>query len=104
VTSVSPSSATAGDLQFLLTVNGDDFRRNSEVSWNGSFRVTSFVSSHQLVATISAADIAQPGTLFVMVFNPPEQRIPPVSGAIAVSPLTMCNGKTSNSVPFIVHP
>jgi IPT/TIG domain len=57
ITSLSPASATAGGGQFLLTVNGDDFRHDSLVSWNGSFRVTAFVSSHELVATITATDI-----------------------------------------------
>jgi hypothetical protein len=31
VTSLSPASATAGGSQFLLTVNGDDFRHDSVV-------------------------------------------------------------------------
>jgi IPT/TIG domain len=50
VTSLSPASATAGGSQFLLTVNGDDFRRDSAVNWNGSFVVTSFANTHQLFA------------------------------------------------------
>jgi hypothetical protein len=62
ITSISPSSATAGGSQFLLTVNGNDFQRDSVVSWNGSFRVTTFISSHELVATITATEIAQSGT------------------------------------------
>jgi hypothetical protein len=32
-----PNSATAGGSQFLLTVDGNDFRHDSLVSWNGSF-------------------------------------------------------------------
>ncbi len=72
VTSISPASATAGGSQFLLTVNGDDFRQDSGVKWNGSFLVTSFVNSQQLIAAVTVADIAQPGTVLVFVFNPPE--------------------------------
>ena len=45
---IAPNSTTAGGNQFLLTVNGGNFRRDSLVSWNGSFRVTSFLSNHQL--------------------------------------------------------
>ena len=70
--SLSPSSATAGGSQFLLTVIGNGFRRDSMVSWNNSFRVTTFTSSRRLVATVTATDIAQPGTVLVFVFNPPE--------------------------------
>jgi hypothetical protein len=74
ITSITPSSATAGRSRFLLTVNGNEFRHDSAVSWNGSFRITSVVSSQQLVAIITAADITQPGTVLVFVFNPPEGR------------------------------
>jgi hypothetical protein len=70
VTSISPSSATAGGSQFLLTLNGNDFRHESVVNWNGSFVVTTFVSTHQLFAVIPAADIAQPVTAVVFVVNP----------------------------------
>jgi IPT/TIG domain len=102
ITSISPSSATEGGSQFLLTVNGNDFRRDSVVSWNGSFRVTSFVSSRQLVAAITATDIAQPGTVLVFVFNPPEGGTTFVSGAIGVRSTTSCSGKNSNAVPFTI--
>src|SRR6266851_4413622 len=69
ISSISPSSAIAGGNQFVLNVNGSDFRRNSLVIWNGSFLVTGFVNSHQLAVAISAADIAQPGSVLVFVFN-----------------------------------
>ncbi len=65
----------------MLTVNGSDFRQDSSVSWNGSLRVTTFVSSHQLKAAIMAADIAQPGMVLVLVFNPPQTSTTSVSGA-----------------------
>ena len=60
ISGISPRSATAGGNSFLLSVDGSDFRLDSAVSWNGSFRVTSFVSSDRLVAAITPADIAQP--------------------------------------------
>jgi hypothetical protein len=104
VTSLSPASATAGGNQFLLTVNGNDFRHDSMVNLNGSFVVTTFVSSHELVATITATDIAQSGTVAVFVFNPPEGGTTFVSGAIGVSSNTTCSGKTSNSLSFTINP
>jgi IPT/TIG domain len=104
ITSISPASATAGGSQFLLTVNGNDFRHDSVVSWNGSFRVTTFVSSHELVVTITTTDIAQPETVLVSVFNPPEGNITSVSGAIGMTSTTTCSGKTSNTVSFTVGP
>jgi len=86
ITSISPNSATAGGSQFLLTVNGSEFRRDSLVSWNGSLRATTFVTSHELIAAIVATDIAQPGTLLVSVFNPPEGGTTFVSGGIGCCP------------------
>jgi IPT/TIG domain len=104
ISGISPKSATAGSNSFLLSVDGSDFRGDSAVSWNGSFRVTSFVSSDRLVAAITAADIAQPGAVLVFVFNPPESDTTSVSGAIGVNTVTVCSGKDSNAVPFTVNP
>jgi hypothetical protein len=104
INSISPNFATAGSNQFLLTVNGMDFRRDSIVSWNGSLRVTTFVSIHQLVVAISAADIAAPGTVLVFVFNPPGNNANSVSGAIGQSNVTICSAKNSNAVSFTINP
>ena len=104
INSISPNVVTAGGNQFLLTVNGGAFRRDSIVSWNGSLRVTTFVSVHQLVVAISAADIATPGAVLVFVFNPPGNNAISVSGAIGNSNVTVCSGKRSNAVSFIINP
>jgi hypothetical protein len=66
----SPSSAIAGGSGFTLTVNGTNFRASSIVRWNGADRTTTYVSTTQLTAAISAADIASAGTIAVTVFNP----------------------------------
>jgi hypothetical protein len=102
--STSPATATAGGNQFLLTVTGDDFRDDSVVNWNNSFRVTTFVSTHQLFAVITAADIAKPGTVVIFVFNPPEGGTTFVSGGIGVVSTTSCSGKASNAVSFTINP
>jgi IPT/TIG domain len=104
VSSISPSHTTAGGNQFVLTVNGSDFRHDSSVSWNGSFRVTTFVSSHQLEAAIAATDIAQPGMVLVFVFNPPGTSTTSVSGAIGMGTITSCSAKNSNAVSFTIGP
>jgi hypothetical protein len=102
IASISPSSTTAGGSEFLLTFNGNGFRRDSVVSWNSSFRVTTFVSTHQLFAVITAADIAQPGTVMGFVFNPPGGGTTFVSGGIRVMSRTSCGSKTSNAVSFTI--
>ncbi len=82
ITSISPTSAIAGDPTFTLTVNGTNFVRGSTVSFSGNARATTFVSATQLTAAILASDIAIAGTFNVTVTN---------SG-----------GGTSNSVSFTV--
>jgi hypothetical protein len=66
---LSPNSATAGGPAFTLTANGSNFVNGSIVRWNGANRTTTFVSSTQLTAAISAADIASAGTAQVTVAN-----------------------------------
>jgi hypothetical protein len=70
VTSLSPASATAGDSAFTLTVSGNGFIPNSVVRWNGVNRATTYVSSNEITASISSADLAVGGTANVTVFNP----------------------------------
>jgi N-acetylneuraminic acid mutarotase len=70
LTTISPSSTTAGGAAFTLTINGTNFTGASVVSWNGSPRITTFVNSSQLTAVINAADITTAGFYPVTVFNP----------------------------------
>ncbi len=70
VTSISPTSATAGGAGFTLTVNGSNFLSSSVVKWNGAARSTTFSSSTKLTAAISVADIATAKTIMVTVTNP----------------------------------
>jgi Zinc carboxypeptidase/Ig-like domain CHU_C associated len=69
-TSVSPNTRTAGSGAFTLTVTGTNFiSGQSIVRWNGANRTTTFVSSTQLTAAITAGDVATAGTANVTVFN-----------------------------------
>jgi hypothetical protein len=70
ISSLSPTSATAGSAAFNLTVNGTGFFTGSIVRWNGADRPTAYSSATQLVAPISAGDIMAAGTAQVTVFNP----------------------------------
>jgi hypothetical protein len=69
VTSVSPTSVTAGSGAFTLTVNGSGFVGGSVVEVNGASRSTTFVSATQLTAAIPASDIASAGSLSITVVN-----------------------------------
>ncbi len=83
ITTISPTSTTAGGAAFNLTVNGTGFVANSVVNFGGNARVTTFVSATQLTAAILASDIAAAGSVNVTVSNP--------------------GGGTSNAVSFTVN-
>ena len=83
LSSLTPASAIAGGPGFTLTVNGSNFVTGSVVRWNGSSRITTFVSASQLTAAIQASDLTTAGTVAVSVINP--------------------GGSTSNSVNFTVN-
>jgi hypothetical protein len=67
---VVPAVVPPGSPGFTLTLNGFGFVPQSTVNWNGSPRPTTFVSSSQLTATISAADVSAPATALVTVSSP----------------------------------
>jgi len=70
ITTLSPSSTSAGSSDFTLTVDGSNFVNGvSTVRWDGTDRTTTFVSATQLTAQILAADVAATGTYDVTVFN-----------------------------------
>jgi YVTN family beta-propeller protein len=70
IKSLSPATTVTGGAGFTLTVNGSNFVLTSVVRWNGSNRSTALVSSSQVTAQITAADIATAGATTVTVFNP----------------------------------
>jgi IPT/TIG domain len=70
ILSLSPNSTAAGTAGFTLTITGQNFVSGAAVQWNGSGRPTTFSSSTQLQAQISAADIATSGSVAVSVNNP----------------------------------
>jgi hypothetical protein len=71
LTSLSPSTAVLGNGSFTLTVNGGNFATGATVFWNNVSRVTQFVSSTQLTASILVSDLTvAAGTVGVTVANP----------------------------------
>jgi len=70
ITSLNPSSTTAGGPTFDLTITGTGFGPDSVVKWNGSTRTTSFQSTTVLIGVIDATDIASPGSGQVTISNP----------------------------------
>jgi hypothetical protein len=104
VSSISPSSATAGGAGFVLTVNGGNFNSNSVVTWNGTAATTTFVSGHQLTTTIPGTDIAQPGTAEVYVYNPGSTGNSVATGSLEATDSTNCGAAGSNEASFTISP
>jgi uncharacterized protein (TIGR03437 family) len=67
ITSLIPSSATAGGNGFTMTVNGGGFASGAVVNWNGTSLGTSYVDPSQLQVFVAANLIASPGTVAVTV-------------------------------------
>jgi hypothetical protein len=65
-----PTSVKPGSAGFTITVNGAGFAPGSVVNWNGSPRVTTFVSKAQLTASILATDITVNRTVSITVSSP----------------------------------
>ncbi len=69
ITGLSPSNVINGGSGFTLSVNGSGFVQGSVVNFNGSSRVTTFVSATLLTAQILASDLAGAGSFPVTVVN-----------------------------------
>ena len=67
LTNISPSSATAGSGDTMITLTGTNFVSTSTADFNGVAIATTFVNAMQLTAIIPAADF---GTEPVTVVNP----------------------------------
>jgi hypothetical protein len=70
LTSISPSTVTAGGSGFFLTATGTGFVPSSVVLINGTARTTTFISATQIEATILSTDVANPGTAQITVMTP----------------------------------
>jgi hypothetical protein len=70
LTSINPTSVSAGGAAFALTATGSGFAGNSVVQVNGTARPTTFGSATQLTAQLTAADRATGGTAAITVFTP----------------------------------
>lgn len=101
ITSISPTSVTAGAATFLVTINGSGFVSSiSGVLFNGVGQPTTWLSATQLQATIPASAVTAPGAVQVLVEDSTfdsNQPLAPLSNAatFTVTPLT------SNPVPTL---
>ena len=69
LTSLSPISATVGSSALTLTISGSNFIQGATVLWNGSSLATTFVSSTQLTAQVTANLLAVAGSAAITVLE-----------------------------------
>jgi hypothetical protein len=70
ISSLSPSSITAGASSLNLTINGGGFVSGATVLWKGQARAATFISPTQLAVSLGGADTSQAGASSVEVVNP----------------------------------
>jgi uncharacterized repeat protein (TIGR03803 family) len=95
ITSLSPSSLTAGSEPQGLTINGIGFVSNSTVMFNSVAHSATFVSSDQLTISLTASDLATAGSFPVIVTNPA-----PGGGASNVADFSVASGSTATVSVF----
>ena len=98
IDNLSPVRAEAGGNEFTLTVNGENFVGSSVVRWNNMNRPTTFISTRQLMAVITASDITAGGTASVTVSNPDG---PSNAGSFTIAPPSIVLSTESNSERLI---
>lgn len=69
ITELSPATTPVNSVPFLLTVNGGNFGTGSIVFWNGAPQHTTFVTTNQLIVSITPVDLEFTGPVRVYVLS-----------------------------------
>lgn len=96
LTALNPSAVVAGVNGFTLTVTGNNFLSFSTIEWNGSQLPTEYVSSNELQAQVSAADVSTVDSVSVNVVTPS-----PGGGSSTALPFTIVSS-SPNPAPVIL--
>jgi uncharacterized protein (TIGR03437 family) len=70
ISSLTPSTANAGDGAFTLTIHGSNFAPGMHVLWNGLDRTVTSTTLTTITAQIPASDVQSVGHASVVVLNP----------------------------------
>jgi hypothetical protein len=80
LTASSQTTIAHGTGNTLLTLTGSNFTPGVAVTWNGSYRTTTFVDATNVTVAIPASDLSSAGSGSLVATNP---------GASASKPLTV---------------
>ncbi len=110
LTAVNPTSGWAKFYQpYLLTLAGTNFTNASQVLVNGTVHASTYVSSTQLTVQLTAADIANAGTLNLSVRNgagqQPTNTVAFTLQADTLFPITTITGNDTNwhNTPVVLN-
>jgi len=67
ITELSPTSVPVNSVPFMLTINGSNFGTDAVVFWNGVAQHTVFITSGQLLVSLTATDLDFTGLVPVYV-------------------------------------
>ena len=70
IATLVPPSTAMGSSTFTLEVDGNNFKSNAVVKFNGATMTTTFVGATVVKATIPASAVMNPATVPVTVTNP----------------------------------
>ncbi|HKO55074.1 MAG TPA: IPT/TIG domain-containing protein [Thermoanaerobaculia bacterium] len=106
ITALNPTSGNVGAQPFTLVVAGRNFDANAVVSIDNDPRSTTFISSTELRVGITAADLASPRQLSIVVLNPggsmsPAVLLPivlPVPTIATLNPASVTSGDSGVTV------
>jgi outer membrane protein assembly factor BamB len=87
ISGVAPATVIAAQGALPLTVSGQFFTSTSIVYFNGSSRPTTLNNQGQLVAQLSAQDVAAAGTASITVEDPASSNLPSNASSLVIQPL-----------------
>lgn len=106
ISSISPSSATAGGAAITLTVNGTNFATGTFVVWNSSSMYSAtVVSSTKLTAVLPSTLFAAAGTVTIYVGNPTSATTATPSNGVTftiLAPTTTSSTSTTTTSPLAI--
>ncbi|HEY1756096.1 MAG TPA: Ig-like domain-containing protein [Bryobacteraceae bacterium] len=106
ITSLSLTSAAAGASPMAITITGTFLLSNSTVTFNGVAHSATQTPAGGLSITLTAADLATPGTFNIVVTNPApgggasNAASFSVTAALTLSGLTLSSGSTVGGTPL----
>ena len=97
---LSPPSAVTGAGSFTLAVTGSGFDSGSVVQWTGTPLPTTFLSSTQLLATVSAALSTTPGFVNITIVGSGGASAPVLFGVFASFGATVSDQRITTRPPL----